>query len=273
MTTVLIVGLGHAGQRHARIAEHLGHEVLAYDTYAGVKTPGNVIFMNTLELALDRKPDAAIIATPPQMHLRDGLACLTAGIKHVMIEKPLALSVDAALTLRQVAWQCGATLSCGYMLRAHARYRECHQAILANRFGSIHTAHFECCWQPQTVTYDWPGVVAESSHELDAALWLFGSCKDGVQGQQDPQMRMARLSGQFGQVLCTFHVNTQTTIYARAVHVYGDRGDQRYDAEQAPTSWEHAYRRQLEAFLKGEPLCPAEAALETVRLIAPWGTL
>ncbi len=60
--------------------------------------------------------DAAIVAAPSELHSELGLQLIAAG-KHVMIEKPLATSVDDAQRLVDAAATQGVTLMAGHVER------------------------------------------------------------------------------------------------------------------------------------------------------------
>ncbi|MEP6657314.1 MAG: Gfo/Idh/MocA family oxidoreductase [Betaproteobacteria bacterium] len=67
---------------------------------------------------LDRaRPEAAIIATPNVLHVPAGLACAERGV-HMLVEKPLADTVEAATQLSEAAERAGVALLVGH----HRRY-------------------------------------------------------------------------------------------------------------------------------------------------------
>lgn len=51
------------------------------------------VFDNIEKFLKEQKPDAVVIATPPNTHCKLAVRCLEAGV-HVLVEKPLALSVS-----------------------------------------------------------------------------------------------------------------------------------------------------------------------------------
>lgn len=62
--------------------------------------------------------DGVVIATPSTTHVELGIAALKAN-KHVFIEKPLALRVQSALSLHQLAKQQRKVLMVGHLLQYH----------------------------------------------------------------------------------------------------------------------------------------------------------
>lgn len=268
---VLVIGMGHAGRRHARLLMELGHTVICYDVKgcdtfeAGLETK-LVCVASSLESAFKTKPDAAIIATPPMQHCEPTLACLNMGIPRILVEKPLAPDVAEAVMMCKSAERHNAVLSVGYMLRAHPTITLLrHQLKQGLVFGPVYAAYFECCWQPQATTYPWAGVVAETSHELDLASYLFGEYRGDVHCWGYDH-KFLRALGVFGDTHCSFHLDICTARYRRTVTIYGEREVQQYDLNSSEV-FTAAYRDQLLAWLDDQPLCSGREALETVKLI------
>ncbi len=116
---VAVVGVGHLGQHHARIAATAPDAVLAAvvdpDPVRGPEIAGKfgAPWMPSLAEAL-AEVDAIQIAAPTGFHHALGLQALQAG-KHVLMEKPLAATLDEGLAL----------------LEALAAARKAHPALVA----------------------------------------------------------------------------------------------------------------------------------------------
>src|SRR5687768_14347435 len=127
MTDVLRVGLigaGEIGRLRARaMAEVPGLRLVAVadvrqDLARQAAGPGEGVrlFSDGKELAGQTDVDAVIVSTPPNSHEVLGRACLAAG-KHVMIEKPLAPTVEACAALLEAAAAAKRTIATGFNLR------------------------------------------------------------------------------------------------------------------------------------------------------------
>lgn len=88
------------------------------------------LYRNYDEMLADRSVDAVLIATADQFHVEQSLAALRAG-KHVLVEKPLGVSVEEAEQLRAAVEQSGLVLQVGHnrrfdpgVVHAHAFVRE-----------------------------------------------------------------------------------------------------------------------------------------------------
>jgi predicted dehydrogenase len=180
---VAVIGLGAMGSRWARaLAEHPGAEVsVASDIREDVgRTAANDLsarfVADPLEAAAQPDVDAVAVCTPEHLHLEPALAALDAG-KAVMVEKPLAHTVEASETLRDRAAVCGVPLLVGHILRFESRYAAAHDAVTAGTVGAV-----------QAVRHERIGLVSDQDvlrgrttialyygvHEFDLARWYAG---------------------------------------------------------------------------------------------------
>ncbi|MCB0105881.1 MAG: Gfo/Idh/MocA family oxidoreductase [Caldilineaceae bacterium] len=103
MIRVAIVGLGWAGQRQLEAAGELGRKIAVTclvdpdgDHLQGVTAPAGTERLTDYSAALaDPKIDAVSICTPHNHHAPMAVAAAEAG-KHVLVEKPMALTVAEA---------------------------------------------------------------------------------------------------------------------------------------------------------------------------------
>ncbi|MCW5708451.1 Gfo/Idh/MocA family oxidoreductase [Shinella sp.] len=86
------------------------------------------------DLLDDPKIDAVYISTTNELHRDQALAAAKAG-KHVLCEKPLALSLDDARAMIAAAEAAGVVLATNHHLRNAATHRAMREAIKAGRIG------------------------------------------------------------------------------------------------------------------------------------------
>ena len=86
------------------------------------------------ELVEDPKIDAVYISTTNELHRDQAIAAARAG-KHVLCEKPLAMSVADARAMVQAAKDAGVVLATNHHLRNAASHRAMRDAIAAGRIG------------------------------------------------------------------------------------------------------------------------------------------
>ncbi|WP_406872514.1 Gfo/Idh/MocA family oxidoreductase [Aminobacter sp. P9b] len=78
--------------------------------------------------------DAVYISTTNELHLEQAIAAAKAG-KHVLCEKPLALTLDDALVMVKAAREAGVVMGTNHHLRNAASHRAMRDAIAAGRIG------------------------------------------------------------------------------------------------------------------------------------------
>jgi myo-inositol 2-dehydrogenase / D-chiro-inositol 1-dehydrogenase len=88
------------------------------------------------ELLEDGAIDVACIATPTKLHAEVALAALEAG-KHLLVEKPLALSLDDCDLLVERAARSGLKAMVGFNLRWHRHVRRARELVRRGRLGDL----------------------------------------------------------------------------------------------------------------------------------------
>jgi predicted dehydrogenase len=148
---IAVVGAGLIGQQHiARIAREPQAKLAAIvDPAASAKALADslgVPWAAELDsvLAGSNRPDAAVIATPNQLHVAGALACVTAGVP-VLLEKPVADDVASAMQLVDAAEAAGVPILIGHHRRHSAHIREAKRIIESGQLGRI-TAVNALCW-------------------------------------------------------------------------------------------------------------------------------
>ena len=128
---IIVVGIGNMGQSHARAY----HKIQGFDLVGLVnRSPGNreklseelggIPQFDDFDTALVvTRPDAVCISTYPDTHAEMALKSLNANA-HVFIEKPLAVTVDDALKVVNLAREMNKKLVVGYILRVHPSWKK-----------------------------------------------------------------------------------------------------------------------------------------------------
>ncbi|HEX7798539.1 MAG TPA: Gfo/Idh/MocA family oxidoreductase [Vicinamibacterales bacterium] len=139
---VAVIGAGHHGQHHIRIISTLpGVELVAVvdqdptraQTIAALS---GVRFFCDAAAVLDRV-DAVIVATPTDVHGQVALPFLRTGVA-VLVEKPLAYSLEEADLLIDAAQASGAILAVGHSERFNPALAAVAHAIADPRFLEVH---------------------------------------------------------------------------------------------------------------------------------------
>lgn len=138
-----VIGLGMMGQGHARIwAELPQTELLAvYDIdperTSSLAEQYGLEPCGSIEAALNTPGvDFVSICTDDQSHVDPCLLAAREG-KHILVEKPLATTVEDADTIIEACSEQGVKLMVGHVVRFDARYQVARQAVEAGEVGEI----------------------------------------------------------------------------------------------------------------------------------------
>ena len=153
----------------------------AEDTGAAYSVPG----FGSLEDMLDAVPfDLVTICTPSGLHPQHGIIAARAG-RHVVTEKPMAISLAAADALVQACDAAGVHLFVVKQNRLNPSIQLLKRAVDKGRFGRIYMANTTVRWTRPQEYYDqesWRGtwefdggaMMNQASHYVDLMQWLVG---------------------------------------------------------------------------------------------------
>jgi len=142
-------------------------------------------WFHSYETMLREAPcDAVTIATPSGLHPQQGILAARAG-KHVVTEKPMAISLDAADALVRACDEAGVHLFVVKQNRLNAPVQLLKRAVDRGRFGRIYLANCTVRWARPQEYYDqapWRGTwefdggafMNQASHYVDLIQWLVG---------------------------------------------------------------------------------------------------
>lgn len=107
---------------------------------------------NEADLLADPEIDAVYIASPVVCHARQAMAAADAG-KHILIEKPLALTAEEGEQVVRYCEEKGVKMAVGLMMRFGTHVQEMKKAIAENKIGRVVSGYAQfTCWYP-----DMPG--------------------------------------------------------------------------------------------------------------------
>jgi predicted dehydrogenase len=137
---VLVVGFGSIGERHVRCFLKTGRcavSVCELNTElrrrAGAEYGIEKSYAD-LDAAMSDRYDGAVIASPAQTHVPIATRLAEAGI-HLLIEKPLSVSLDGLDRLRAVVDENRLVAMVGYTLRSNPALESMREQLCAGRFG------------------------------------------------------------------------------------------------------------------------------------------
>ncbi len=186
---ILIVGLGSIGKRHLRLARELFPQadirVLRHQECTLIPEYSNGCF-SSIEQAVQFTPHIAVIANPAPFHVASAQQLADSGV-HLLIEKPIAASVDGVTRLLNSVRARGTILLTGYNLRFLLSLQKFRDLLAGKEIGKVWSVRCEIgqylpSWRPDT---DYRknvsarselggGALLELSHEIDYLRWIFG---------------------------------------------------------------------------------------------------
>jgi len=143
MVRVGVIGLGAIGREHLDIYRSIpGVEVTAVADFArdiasGVAAEiGATAFGSATELIGSGLVDAVTLSTPDHLHHDDAVKILEAGV-HLLLEKPIATTVEESDDLVRVAEASGVVAMPGHTLRFANQYLTARNLVAAGTVGSV----------------------------------------------------------------------------------------------------------------------------------------
>lgn len=137
-----VIGVGHLGRHHARILQALpGVELVAAADLvldrARAAVEGTTAAAVTDAAALVDRVDLVTVAVPTDAHLDVARPFLERGV-HVLVEKPMAVSLDEADEMLRLAEASGATLAVGHTERFNPAIAAVRDQIQRPGFIEVH---------------------------------------------------------------------------------------------------------------------------------------
>ena len=189
--TIAVVGIGLIGPRHAKsVTECKDAELLCFvdpsPNARGIADSFNVPLFVSVQSMLHGgyTPEAAIVCTPNNTHAIVAKELLASGV-HVLVEKPIATTVEDSRDLIRVARACGKQLLVGHHRRFNPYITATKKALENGIIGRpIATSGLWALFKPPSyfapptewrAQSDGGGVVMINLiHEVDILQFLFG---------------------------------------------------------------------------------------------------
>jgi predicted dehydrogenase len=193
------------------------------------------------ELLSNPEVEIVCVTTSSGSHGPIGLEALRAG-KHLVVEKPIAMTSAEAETLIEAAERNGVTLSVIAQNRFYDHYRWIKRVVDEGRIGKLLLAEISRPYYRTQAYYDsadWRGTIAEDGgalmnqgiHSIDLLLWIAGAVRsvNGRTATQTHRMEAEDLglamltmkNGAFATVMCS---TSMTPGFEPTFYLYGEKG-------------------------------------------------
>ena len=176
-----VIGVGEMGRHHARVYAQLPDVVLVAvaDTDEArvrqvTRNWGAKAYIDHIRMLAMEKPDIVSVAVPTTQHLRVASACLLNDC-HVLVEKPVAHTAEAARALCELAQGRGLVLAVGHIERCNPIVTEVKRRIDAGELGRIYRIGARRVGPSPCRIRDVGVTVDLLTHDLDVARYLLDS--------------------------------------------------------------------------------------------------
>jgi len=221
-----VIGVGVMGSNHARVLSGLPDVRLVAVVDPDIAHRDFVTRaldcrgLDDLESLIAAGVDAVTIAAPTHLHHDLALACINRGI-HVLVEKPIASSVEEGHSIIRAANRAGVTLMVGHVERFNPAVRAIKEAVRGEDILSIAITRVG----PFPPRMSNVGVVIDLAvHDIDLIRWFTESeivevqpqLSSAVAEREDIALLQFRTAS---GVLAHINTNWLTPFKARTIHV------------------------------------------------------
>ena len=250
-----LIGCGRISPNHIIAAQNNGLDIVAICDIVRENAEDKMlkfdldpkkvaIYEDYREMLKKEKPELVAIATESGKHAGIALDCIAANC-HVIIEKPIALSIADADEIIQKAKEKGVLVCANHQNRFNKSVQEIRKAIEKNRFGKLlhGTAHIR--WARDHAYYDraaWRGtweqdggaLMNQCIHDIDLLRWMMGDEIDTVYGMTDRLIHPYIEAEDLGLAVIRFKngsygiIEGTTNIYPKnleeTLYIFGEKG-------------------------------------------------
>ncbi len=192
MITFGLIGYGKIGERHA---EHIiAHPEAELHSVFDIKADRLNLFRNRFKtirtydslkgILLDSAIDIISVCTPNATHADIAIAAMKAG-KHVLVEKPMAISKVDCEGMIHIALKTGKSLFVVKQNRFNPPVQAVKRLVEEKKLGKIYSVAVNCYWNRNDWYYkssDWKGkkkidggtLFTQFSHFIDVVYYLLG---------------------------------------------------------------------------------------------------
>jgi UDP-N-acetyl-2-amino-2-deoxyglucuronate dehydrogenase len=253
-----LLGAGVIGQTHAQLISSLpGRAELAavVDTdpsrASAIAGKFGADAMDSFDEVCARPDiDAVSICLPSGAHAQAAITAMRAG-KHVVIEKPIEVTLEAADRLIEVEQETGMVATIISQRRFQTAPALVHQAVAAGRLGRVSSGiAVSPFWRTQSYyeSGPWRGtreldgggaLMNQGIHALDLLIWMLGEpvevkgymglfAHEGIEVEDTAAAIVRFASGAFGSVVATTAAYPDLPV---RLSVHGDKGSAVFDGD------------------------------------------
>lgn len=260
MIRAAVIGVGAMGKHHARVYNELEGVELA-----GVADPDEArrqavarrfkvpAYAHYADLLAAERPEVVSVTVPTVHHHAVALSVLAQGA-HVLIEKPIASTLDEATDLIEQAAARGLTLAVGHIERFNPAVVELKRRLVEGELGRVFQVQSRRLSPFPHYVLDVGVVMDLATHELDIMRYLLNSEVERIYAEVGRQVHPThedQLSGMLrfaNGVVGVLDINWLTPTKVRELRITGERGMflvdyihqdlYFYENSEAPSRWD-----------------------------------
>ncbi len=235
MIKVGVIGCGHWGPNHIRIFNYLPNSKITIcadiseERLKSIQSlfPQVRVTTNYQDILNDPQVDAVCIASPTNTHFTISKQALEHG-KHVLCEKPLALTPEECLELQAISEQKKKILMVGHIFLFNQGIVRLKNYIRSGELGRIHYAHSERT-NLGPFRYDVNALWDLAPHDISIFNYLFDSCPVNVSARGQKCLGASLEDLAFASleypnnILVNVHVSWLDPKKVRQITIIGDK--------------------------------------------------
>jgi predicted dehydrogenase len=171
------------------------------------------VYTDYIQMLKNEKIDVVSICTESGYHANNAIDCLNHG-KHVLIEKPMALSLEDADKIIELGKEKNLKVGVCHQNRFNPPIQKLRRAVEEGRFGKIINGTARILWTRDQNYYDqapWRGtkdldggtLMNQCIHNIDLLQWMMGSEVENVHCERGTFLRNIEMED-FGAILIRF---------------------------------------------------------------------
>lgn len=261
MLKAAVIGVGSMGRNHARVYREMDDHIQLVGVEDRDAASANKVaakygvpaYTDYVTLVEEKKPDLVTLAVPTSFHCKIACDLMERGI-HVLVEKPIAGTLEDGEKMIECAKKNGVVLAIGHIERFNPAVTEMRRRLGEGMLGRVYKIHAERLSPYPSRIQDAGVVIDLASHDIDLLrflmkeeiLRLYGETLQTINSdREDVFTGFVRFrSGALG----VLDVNWITPTKVRRLTVTGSRGMFRcdllsqelffYENEIGPSIWD-----------------------------------
>jgi predicted dehydrogenase len=231
-----VIGVGAMGRNHARVYREIPEIELVAVADACIENGECVAhdyltkaYADYQQLLAREKPDLVSIVVPTEDHFQVTLDALAAGC-HVLVEKPITVTVEQGVVLIERAAQLGRKLMVGHVVRFDSAVQELKRRLDLGELGKIFEVRSRRLGPFPARVRDVGVIVDLATHDLDITSYLTGQQIIRVYAETEREIHSSHediLAGTVrlsGGAIGLLDINWLTPTKIRELTVTGEKG-------------------------------------------------